>query len=180
MQTTHIARAGLAAALIAVAAWISLPIGPVPFTLQTFALAMLPAAFDRKTAIAAVVVYLALGAIGLPVFAGFGAGLGTLAGPTGGFLWGFLIGMLAATAIVDLLPEKVPHFARALAGDAALLVISYVCGTIQLMGVASLDVAGALAIAVIPFIVPDIVKLVIGARLGCTVAHALNPRHVKA
>ena len=128
MKTQQIARAGLCVALLAVSAWVSVPLGPIPFTLQTMTLALIPAVLDRPTAILAVAVYLLLGAIGLPVFSGFSGGVMRLVGPTGGFLWGFLVGMIVATTLVRLLPQTMPLFARVLAGDVALLVISYVCG----------------------------------------------------
>ncbi len=179
MKTQQIARAGLCVALLAVSAWISVPLGPIPFTLQTLALALLPAVLDRPAAVVAVAVYLLLGAVGLPVFSGFSGGLVRIVGPTGGFLWGFLIGIFAATSLVKALPKSMPLYARVLVGDVALLLISYVCGTAQLMVVASMDLAPALAAAVLPFIIPDAVKLAVGAGIGCTVARAL-PAAVRA
>lgn len=174
MKTQQIARAGLCVALLAVSAWVSVPLGPIPFTLQTMALALIPAVLDRPTAILAVAVYLLLGAIGLPVFSGFSGGVMRLVGPTGGFLWGFLVGMIVATTLVRLLPQTMPLFARVLAGDVALLVISYACGTAQLMVVGSMGVAPAMAAAILPFILPDAAKLAIGAGVGCAVDKALS------
>lgn len=172
MDARQVARAGVAVALLAVSAWVSIPFGPVPFTLQTMALAVLPAAFDRGTAVLAVGCYVLLGGVGLPVFAGFAGGVGVLAGPTGGFLWGFILGMLAASICIRVLPERLPIFGRALVADILMLLISYACGTLQLMAVGSMELIPALLVAVVPFIIPDAVKLVLGARLGCTVARA--------
>lgn len=178
MKTQQIARAGLCVALLAVSAWISIPLGPIPFTLQTLALALLPAVLDRKTAILTVAGYLLLGAIGLPVFSGFSGGIVRIVGPTGGFLWGFLVAIALATTVVDDLPKSMPLFARVLVADVLLLVVSYACGTIQLMMVASMGVAPALAAAVTPFIVPDAIKLAVGAGVGCAVARALPQQTV--
>ena len=172
MNVQQLARAGVSAALLAVAAWVTVPIGPVPFTLQTMALAILPAALDRKTACASVAVYLLLGAIGLPVFSGFGGGIASIAGPTGGFLWGFMLGTLAGTTVESLLPARVPLFARSLAASATMLAVSYACGTVQLMIIGSMDAAAALAVAVLPFVIPDAVKLAVGTSIGCSVARA--------
>ena len=172
MNTRQIAYVGVSVALLAVSAWVTLPIGPVPFTLQTLALAMLPAALDRAGACASVAVYLLLGAIGLPVFSGFSGGIASIFGPTGGFLWGFLIGMLVATTVKDVLPAQMPLFARTLVADAILLLISYASGTFQLMVIGSMDVVAALLVAVVPFVIPDVVKLVVGAQVGCAVARA--------
>ena len=160
MNVRQIARAGVFVALLTVASWVSIPLGPVPFTLQTMALALLPAVLDGATACAAV---------GLPVFAGFGSGIASIVGPTGGFLWGFLLGTAVAGALAKALAGKVSRFAGVLIADVAMLLVAYACGTVQLMIVAQLDVAPALTLAVIPFIVPDAIKLAVGARIGCVV-----------
>lgn len=174
MDAKCIARAGLMVALLAASAQVMLPFGPVPFTLQTFVLAMIPAVLDRRTAVLAVVAYVLLGAVGLPVFSGFMGGFGALVGPTGGFLWGFILGMVAAGVLDRALPPRIPAYPRTLASAAVLLLVSYVCGTVQLMAFLSIDLWGALTIAVAPFIVPDAVKLVCGARVGVSVARVLS------
>ena len=169
MNVRQIARAGVFVALLTVASWVSIPLGPVPFTLQTMALALLPAVLDGATACAAVGVYLLLGALGLPVFAGFGGGIASIVGPTGGFLWGFLLGTAVAVALTKALADKVPRFAGILVADVAMLLVAYACGTVQLMVVAQLDAVSALMLAVVPFVIPDAIKLVVGARIGCVV-----------
>ena len=173
MEARSVAYAGVSAALLSVSAWVAIPFGPVPFTLQTLALAILPAALRPVDAVASVVLYVLVGAIGLPVFAGFQGGVGVLAGPTGGFLWGFILGMVTAAVLMRVLPDCLPLFGRALIADATMLLISYVCGTVQLMAVGSMGVAPALAAAVLPFIIPDAIKLAVGARIGCSVRKAL-------
>ncbi len=174
MNVQQLSRAGVAVALLVVSAWVTIPFGPVPFTLQTLALAILPAALDRATASAAVAVYLLLGCIGLPVFSGFSGGISSLVGMTGGFLWGFFIGTVAATTLERALEHRLPLFARALVGNVAMLLISYACGTLQLMVVGSMGIVPALLAAVVPFIVPDAVKLAVGTSIGCSVSRALG------
>ena len=88
MSAAQTCRIGAAVALLAVSAMVTVPLGPVPFTLQTLVLAMLPAILGGRGAVAAVGLYLLAGALGLPVFSGFSGGVGQLLGPTGGFLWG--------------------------------------------------------------------------------------------
>ena len=84
----------ISAALITVSSWISIPLGPVPFTLQTMdILAVMLACGGRKGTLS-ILVYLALGFCGVPVFAGFKGGVAALIGPTGGFLAGFLLAAL--------------------------------------------------------------------------------------
>lgn len=80
----------LSACLICVCAWVSIPIAGVPMTLQTFGVAFCGHLLGARGGTVAAAVYLALGAIGLPVFAGFGGSVAFLVGPTGGFLFGFL------------------------------------------------------------------------------------------
>ena len=174
MDAKRVARAGVMVALLAVSAQVMVPIGPVPFTLQTLVLAMVPAVLDPSTSVLTVLAYVLLGAIGLPVFSGFQGGVGALAGPTGGFLWGFVLGCVLAGGIAKALPKGLGAFPRALICAAALLLVSYACGTIQLMMLMGLDLMGALAIAVIPFVLPDAVKIAVGARLGCAVARVVG------
>ena len=85
MRTRDLARAALFAALIAICSWISIPTA-VPFTLQTFAVFLALGVLGGKLGTLSVAVYLLLGAVGLPVFAGFQGGLGALLGATGGYL----------------------------------------------------------------------------------------------
>ena len=87
-RTRSIAFVGLSMALLAVSAWISIPVGPVPFTLQTFVVVFAFLVLTPRECVAALTGYLALGAIGLPLFSSMRGGIGVLAGPTGGFLWG--------------------------------------------------------------------------------------------
>ncbi|KXT78424.1 Substrate-specific component BioY of biotin ECF transporter [Streptococcus sp. DD13] len=92
----------IGAALIAALSQIAVPLGPVPFTLQTLAIGLLATLFAPREAIASVSLYLLLGAIGLPVFAGFHGGFQVLIGPTGGFLWAFLIYAALTSSLVTL------------------------------------------------------------------------------
>lgn len=171
MSSQRIARCGLCAALLAVSAWVSIPFGPVPFTLQTLVLAMLPGVLAPADAVATVGVYLLLGALGLPVFSNMMGGLGVIAGPTGGFLWGFLVGMALAGGMSRL--ERSPRVVRDVLSCAAILLTSYALGTVQLMIVGNMDLPAALAVAVLPFVVPDVVKMAVGVSLARAVSRAL-------
>lgn len=186
-QTRSIAFVGLSIALMSVSAWISVPLGPVPFTLQTFVMVFAFLVLSPRECIASITGYLVLGAIGAPVFSSMRGGIGILAGPTGGFLWGFLLG--AAVAIVFL------HFIRPLVlgrvtkrqdrGSARgfvidlvaaflFLAVSYLCGWGQLMGVAALTPGAAFAVAIAPFIVIDAIKLVAAVTVARAVTRALR------
>ena len=172
MSSIRIARCGLCIALLAVASCITIPLGPVPFTLQTLAVAMLPVALGGRDAVVTVALYLLLGGLGLPVFSGFSGGIAVLAGPTGGFLWGFLAGTAFAAGIQRI--ESLPERLREAIGAAGMLLISYAWGTAQLMVAMSMTFPGALAFAVAPFAIPDIVKLAAGIQIGRAVRRAMR------
>ena len=95
-RTRSVVFVGLTIAIMAVSAWVVVPLGPIPFTLQMFAITFAIVVLSPKEAIAAITGYLLLGAVGVPVFSGMRGGIGVLAGPTGGFLWGYLFGVAAA------------------------------------------------------------------------------------
>ena len=159
----------VSAALITICSWISLQIGPVPVTLQTLAvLAVLMTTGGRRGTIA-IAVYLALGAIGVPVFSGFKGGPAAFAGPTGGFLIGFL-----AAALVYWLLEKLV-FARLMTSQKKRIIfgfvnsfifelLMYTVGVIWFMTVYAaqtgpVGLVTVLGWCVIPFIIPDLVKI---------------------
>lgn len=173
---SSLTRCGLCVALLAVASSISIPLGPIPFTLQTLVLAMFPAALGGRDAVIAVGIYLLLGAIGLPVFSGFSGGIASLVGPSGGFLWGFFVGMVLAAGVLRL--HGIPQTARDVLAPVVLLLASYALGTAQLMLVMHLALPEALALAVLPFVVPDIVKVAIGIQLGRVVRRVTQPHHL--
>lgn len=178
MSPRQTCRIGLATALLAVSAQITVPLGPVPFTLQTMALALLPPVLGSRGATCAVGLYLLLGAVGLPVFSGLSGGVAHLLGPTGGFLWGFLAG----TALGGALCRASGHSRRGEAlGIVAMLLASYAAGTMQLALVMGLSVPAAAAMAVLPFVGPDALKLVAGVSAGRAVRRALSgaPQRVR-
>lgn len=170
MSPREVARCGLSVALLAVASSLSLAIGPVPFTLQTLVLAMLPVALGGRTAVISVAVWVVLGAFGLPVFSGFSGGLSHIVGPTGGFIWGFLIGMVLAAAILRI--SAFPEHAREILAVLVMLLVSYALGTLQIMLLLNLDLAAALSVTVLHFVVPDAIKLVLGVSAGRVVRRA--------
>ena len=85
--------AALFTAFIAVSAMITVPLGPIPFTLQTFAITLVMFIAKPKVALLSMVIYILLGAIGAPIFSSMKGGIGVLMGPTGGFLIGYLLGI---------------------------------------------------------------------------------------
>ncbi len=168
MSSRSIARCGLCTALLVCSAWISISFGPVPFTLQTMVLTLLPQVLSRRDALIVVVAYVLLGLAGLPVFSSFRGGLSVLVGPTGGYIWGFIVSMIPAAAIMHA--KALPRGVRTVLGAIVLLAVCYTLGTIQLMVVGSMSLPAALAAAVLPFIIPDLIKIAVSMVL----ARAIN------
>ena len=169
-RSRSVAFVGLTIAIMAVSAWITVPIGPVPFTLQMFALVFAIVVLSPKECICAVAGYLALGAVGLPVFSGMRGGIGVLAGPTGGFLWGYLFGAAAASLLLYVVRARAGKGKRSLAfveiaAGVLFTAVSYLCGWAQFMAVAGVSAQAAFATAIAPFIVVDLLKIV--AAVAC-------------
>lgn len=147
---------------------ISVPVWPVPVTLQGFAVAAISAAFGLRIGVATVAAYLLEGALGLPVFAA-GGGLAYFVGPTGGFLVGFLIMAAVVGYAADRGASSKPLvlIGAMLVGNAALLAFGFVW-LLALSGTAgwidpSNPVASAFAGAIQPFIVWDILKMALAS-----------------
>lgn len=174
-KNIDIAYIGLFAALIAICSWISVP-STVPFTLQTMGVFITIGILGGKRGTCAILVYILLGAIGIPVFAGFSGGLGVLFGTTGGYIFGFLFSALVMWAIEKLFKQtKLMFFISMIIG----LIVCYIFGTaffIMVYTKTSGDVAisAVLGWCVIPFIVPDLIKIVISFILTERLKKALK------
>ncbi|HFH9837186.1 TPA: biotin transporter BioY [Streptococcus suis] len=151
-QLTFIA---IGAAIIACLSQISISIGPVPFTLQTLAIGLIASLYKPKEALASVAIYLTLGAIGLPVFAGFSGGFAALAGPTAGFLWGFLLYAGITSSLTKSSSSPVTVFLSCLLGTVSCFLVG--CFVFKLVSGASWT--DTLAWTVLPFILPDLAKI---------------------
>lgn len=156
------------AALIVVCSWISIPTA-VPFTLQTFAIYCALECLGGKRGFFAVLTYILLGAAGVPVFAGFSGGLGSILGTTGGYIIGFL-----ANAAVYWAFEKLPHHEKLWMRLTALVlgtVLCYVLGTAWFMYVYTRQVEAvtlgqALAWCVTPFLGSNVLKLALALGIS--------------
>lgn len=148
-------------ALIAICSWISIPLGEVPFTLQTFAIFLAIGLLGGKLGTISVVAYVLLGAIGVPVFAGFTGGFGIIMGTTGGYIIGFIF-----TALEMWLAERI-FGKKPLVSIISMLIgmlIYYVIGTVWFMVIythntGAVGLGAVLGWCVIPFIIPDLVKI---------------------
>lgn len=180
-RSRAVVMVGLTVAITAVCAWVVIPLGPVPFTLQMFAITFAICALTPRQAIASIYAYVALGAIGVPVFSGMRAGLGVLAGPTGGFLLGYLVGVPLAVLFLYVVKKIFKRRAEDKTGiisgifaGCIFTACAYVCGCAQYMMLTGVPIQVALATCVLPFIVADIVKIALAAICANRVTAALE------
>jgi biotin transport system substrate-specific component len=163
-RTRSIVLCGLSMALLSVGAAIQVPLGPIPFTLQTLMFILILLVLTPAEALFAVGGYLVLGAVGLPVFAGFRGGFGVLLGPTGGFLMGFFVAALFSGLARILFGGKAQSFKASVTLDVVcILVVTltyYAAGAWWFSFSTGATVSAALAACVIPFLVPDALKII--------------------
>lgn len=154
------------AIIIAICSWISVP-ATVPFTLQTFGVFVTVGVLGGKRGSLSVLVYLLLGVIGVPVFAGFSGGLGVLLGSTGGYIIGFLFSALIMWGMEILFGKSnVVLVVSMIVG----LLVCYLFGTVWFMSVYArttgpIGVMTALGWCVFPYIIPDGIKIVLAVIL---------------
>ncbi len=161
-----LAKTAMMAVLIAICAWVTIP-SVVPCTLQTFGVFMALKLLGGSYGTLAILIYILLGAVGLPVFSGFSAGIGVLLGPTGGYIAGFLL-----TGVIYRLLE--PKLTNRYLEDAALafgLLVCYLFGTVRFIAVmgargSEFTWIQGLMTCVVPYLIPDGVKLVLADILS--------------
>ena len=163
---------GVFAALMAVCSWIAVPTA-VPFTLQTLGVFLAVGLLGGKLGTAAVVVYVLLGAFGLPVFANFSGGAGVLLSNTGGYIIGFIFSALFMWAMEHLLGRRTWVL---LVSMLAGLVICYAFGTawfmlLYLRTTGPVGLVTVLGWCVFPFVLPDLLKIL----LAMTITARLRP-----
>lgn len=186
-----IVYSGLAIALIAVSAWITVPLGPIPFTLQTLTVCFVIFALKPKQAMIALCGYVALGAMGLPLFSSFRGGLAALLGPTGGFIMSYVIGgglCIALAMALKSLPvfsdtKDVSFFGtriargqllRSLIVGLVFIALNYAFGWAWFIVVGHVSAEVAFATAIAPFIGVDLIKMILAILLAQAVSAVTN------
>lgn len=169
-HTKQIASTALLAAVTAILAQIQLPIGPIPFNLAVFGAYLAGMLLPPAWAAGSMLVYMMLGAFGIPVFAGFKGGFAVLFGKTGGYILGYF----ALAALTSLAVHRCGRRGCILFAMACGLVICYTFGTLWFMLISGADLLSALTWCVFPFILPDCAKAICAYSLGC----ALQRRNI--
>lgn len=160
----------LMTAVICVLGPIAIPIGPVPISLTNLVVYFTVYVLGTKAGMGSYCLYLLLGAIGLPVFSGYAGGLGKIAGPTGGYL----IGFVAMALIGGVIMQKTNrNLIPTMLGWVLGTIVAYAFGTGWFVYVTHASVTYALSVAVFPFIIGDLMKIVIGTLVAKEVRKAL-------
>lgn len=174
MNTKLLARAGILAAFICVLAPWSIPVGPVPVTLATFAVCLTAAVAGKRIGTLAVAIYLLIGCMGMPVFSGFSGGVQKLAGVTGGYLAGYLPMAFIIGAAADRFGERKRVYPLAMAAGT---LVMYTLGTLWFMAVSGNGVSSSIAICVLPFIPGDAAKIALASMTAQPLRRALKNEH---
>ena len=186
-SAASIAFCGLSVAFMTVSAWITVPFGPIPFTLQTLAVMFVLFALKPKEALTSIAVYLILGALGLPVFSSFRGGIAALVGPTGGFIVGFLIAGAVALAVGCLIKGKgifSSDQSKSILGNSitvGTLALNLVMGVVFLLVLwawlsymGNLSAEAAFVMAVAPFVPIDAIKMFAAVLLAQAVSKVIK------
>ena len=167
MKIRNMALCAMFAALLAVCAWVAIPVGDSVITMQTFALFLTLGILGGKRGTVAVCVYLLLGIVGVPVFSGFQGGFAVLLGPTGGYLFGFLATALIYWLVTALGRDK--EISRLL-GIVLGLLGCYLLGTLWFgfgyLSAGALSWGAILLKCVVPYLLPDTAKLIMAWLLA--------------
>ncbi|MBR3737134.1 MAG: biotin transporter BioY [Eubacterium sp.] len=164
-KTLDLVYIGLSAALIAICAWITVPMA-VPITLQTLGVCLVAGLFGAKRGTFSVIIYILLGAIGVPVFSGFKGGIGVLAGSTGGYIIGFIF----TAIIVGFVSDKSEKLWTLILSMIIGVIVCYAFGTAWFAFVYAktnepASLATILGWCVFPFLIPDAVKIILASLL---------------
>ncbi len=141
---------------------IPLPFSPIPVNLATLSIFLAGGLLTPIKATTSQIIFLLLGLVGLPVFAGFGSGIGTLIGPTGGYIIGFVFSALVISYLKIISPNKIWAYATIMGIG---LLICYAIGTLWFMYITNNSFVVSLSLCVFPFLPADFIKILIAATL---------------
>lgn len=175
MKTKELVTCALLAAVICVLSPLSLPIGPVPISLATFAVMLSAAILGAKWGTIATLIYILLGCVGVPVFAGWSAGIGIVAGSTGGYIIGYLPLAFITGLFLDRLAKGAGKFQYVwlMLGMIIGTAILYVIGTAWFIKVSGAAFSDAMAWCVTPFLAGDLIKMIVVAIIAPQIRKAL-------
>ncbi len=180
-KAKDISLIALFSAIIVICSLVTIP-SAIPFTLQTFAIFLCLNILGAKKGIISILIYIFLGVIGLPVFSGFSGGIGTLLNVTGGYIIGFIFSALTfwwVTFVFNKKPKKLINLIASFMG----LIVCYIFGTLWyillfIKNGEAINFISAFTICVLPFIIPDILKIALSVVISEKVKK-LGGEHVR-
>lgn len=173
MKINELTKMSICIAIICISAYISfpLPFSPVMITAQTIAINLVALILTPKQSFIVTLLYIILGAFGLPVFSGGTSGFGRIFGPTGGFILGFLI----ITPLMSYFKGKDYNFKRYLSVTIIIgMIVLYAFGAVFMSVVQIISILQALSLAVFPFVVGDIFKCVLSSFIAVKLNKVFN------
>jgi biotin transport system substrate-specific component len=169
----NIVLSSLFAILTGIGAFIAIPIGPVPITMQTLFTYLAGGILGSKWGALSQVIYVILGLIGIPFFAGGKAGIGVLVGPTGGYLIGFVVGAYVMGWLIEF--RQSLSFMWILFSMVIGTLVIYTLGIIQLSLWLKIGLEKAILIGVLPFIVGDSLKILLATYITIKIRKLYKP-----
>ncbi len=167
-KTKDMVLSAICVVLLIISAWITIP-GAVPFTMQTFAVALVSALLGAKRSVLAVSTYILLGLVGLPVFSAFQSGIGVIFGITGGYTVGFIFFAMITGFLCNYSGKGLPAMIFSM---TAGLLVCYIFGTAWYVLVYLKDfqkIKAAVSACILPFIIPDFIKISLAAACAAKV-----------
>lgn len=156
-NTQRIAITAVLTALLLIIGPLAINVGPVPMTLQTLIVALVASVASTRVSLTAIGLYIVLGALGLPVFAGYSSGFAVLIGPTAGYLWSFLL----YAPIIGLTIKHTPNILALIVANVVAVVVNLAIGTIWLSISTHMSATTAIAAGVTPFVLSGLIKIVV-------------------
>ena len=177
MKTKNLTICAVFTALLCILSIITIPIGTIPFTLSTLGIMLCGALLGAKKGTVAVILYILIGLIGIPVFSGLRGGFQVIVSPTGGFIFGYIPMVIVIGLLTSVQPKK--KLPKILWISGACILGSFVCyalGTLQFMYLQHIGFTESVFACVIPFIPFDILKSVITGYIYNKLTYLIQAR----
>ena len=162
IKTRSLTIAALFSAIICILSVITIPIGTVPISLSLFAIILAAISLGVKKGVLTTLIYILIGSLGIPVFAGFTGGIHILFGPTGGFI----ISYIFVTFIIAFVSEKTNKKLILFIFSLLSLAVCYLLGSLQYSLISKVSFYNSLSVCVYPFVVFDVLKATLAINIG--------------
>jgi len=162
IRTNDLTVTAIFSAVICILSVVTIPIGVVPISLSLFAIMLSAISLDVRRSFWAVLIYIFIGSLGIPVFSGFNGGLHILFGPTGGFI----ISYIFVTLIMSFASQKTNKKLTLFFFGILSLTVCYLFGSLQYAVISKVSFYNSLSVCVVPFVLFDIFKIILAVNIG--------------